>query len=102
MIAEATAQIVAKIYSAGTSRGTRASNVGGIYHLTGNGETTWFGFAEAILAEAARLIPSPSARLTPISTAEYQLPARRPRNSLMSNRKLGDTFGLAMPLWQDM
>ena len=102
MIAEATAQILAKIYSTSTSRVTRTSNVGDIYHLTGSGETTWFGFAEAILAEATRLISSPSMRLTPISTAEYPQPARRPRNSLMSNRKLGDTFGLVMPSWQDM
>lgn len=102
MIAEATAQILVKIYPANTAYVSRTPNLSGIYHLTGSGDTTWFDFADAILKDAAHLIPGPSARLMPISTADYPLPAKRPRNSLMSNRKLGDVFGLAMPSWQDM
>jgi len=52
----------------------------GITHLTGAPYTTWHGFADAILAGAARR-GQPAPRLVPISTADYPTRARRPANS---------------------
>src|SRR5438270_586961 len=52
----------------------------GIYHLTAAGETTWYGFAQAIFAGWARRgrrVPV----LAAITAAEYPTPARRPMNS---------------------
>jgi dTDP-4-dehydrorhamnose reductase len=56
---------------------------GGIYHLSGRGETTWFGFTQAIIENAGL-----DCRVLPISSAEYPVPARRPANSLMNADKL--------------
>lgn len=108
MIAEITVQILAQIYSANRLHFSDKINANGIYHLTGGGQTSWFGFADAILKEAARLMPQASSStarqvgVVPIPTSEYPRPARRPRNSLMSNGKLQETFGLVMPSWEAM
>jgi dTDP-4-dehydrorhamnose reductase len=67
---------------------------GGTYHLTCQGQTTWFGFTQAIL-EAANI----SCNLLPISSAEYPVPAARPTNSVMNCNKLMSNFCL-LPDWK--
>ena len=67
----------------------------GLYHLTASGSTSWHGFAAAI----ARLERS-AAHVMPIASEDYPLPARRPRNSRLSNEKLLREFGLALPDWE--
>lgn len=79
----------------------------GIYHASAAGQTSWHGFAAAILAHAASAQRGESAYalervpvLKPIATEEYPLPAARPRYSVLSNGKLQRTFGVAMPDWK--
>jgi dTDP-4-dehydrorhamnose reductase len=79
----------------------------GIYNLTAAGQTSWHGFAAAILANAASARPGQSAfalervpALKPIKTEQYPTPAQRPRNSVLSHAKLQRDFGLAMPDWK--
>lgn len=66
----------------------------GIYHLTAAGETTWHGFAEEIVRRLGT-----GNKVTPITTAEYPTPARRPRYSVLSNERLVRTFGVERPNW---
>jgi len=68
---------------------------GGIYHLSAAGETTWHGFATAILQ--AKGLKTPVAA---IGSDEYPVAARRPKNSLLDNAKIGATFGIALPDWR--
>ena len=81
----------------------RVRGHGGMYHATAQGETTWFGFAQAIFAECARLpgraFTAP--RLVAIPTREFPTPARRPANSRLSNDKLERTFGVRLGEWRD-
>ncbi|MBN3763248.1 dTDP-4-dehydrorhamnose reductase [Burkholderia sp. Ac-20365] len=70
----------------------------GVYHLTAAGETSWHGFAKAIL-EIAMGEKAPT--VSPIGTSDYPVPAKRPSNSRMSCGKLTETFGLVLPDWQD-
>jgi dTDP-4-dehydrorhamnose reductase len=75
----------------------------GIYHLAAGGETTWFEYAQAIVAGAAKA--GVELRLRPgaikaIPAAEYPLPARRPANSRLDCRKLTSDFGITLPQWQ--
>ena len=75
----------------------------GVYHATAAGATTWFGFAGAIF-EARRRQLGESFRapeLVPIATAEYPTPAKRPKNSLLSNAKLENVFGVRLGDWRE-
>ena len=53
----------------------------GIYHGTNSGETTWFGFAQAIFAEAG-LDPE---RVLPTTSADFVRPAPRPSYSVLGH-----------------
>jgi dTDP-4-dehydrorhamnose reductase len=56
----------------------------GTLHAVGGPATTWFGFAEAIVAEgSAQGLIDRRPEMVPITTAEYPLPARRPANSVL-------------------
>ncbi len=72
----------------------------GTYHLTGSGETTWYGFAERIfqrLEQAEGRRP----RLRAIGSADYPTPAKRPANSRLDGARLRAAFGVAPPAWED-
>jgi dTDP-4-dehydrorhamnose reductase len=91
-IADATASILAQ------ARGFDAAwwqEHGGIYHLSSQGQTTWCGFAEAIVAQAGI-----DCRVVPIATAEYPTPARRPRHSVLSSRRVLERF-CRLPDWRE-
>lgn len=89
-IADTTAAILAQ---AGAGGAPWWAENGGLYHLSCQGQTTWHGFADAIM-KAAGLACS----VIPISSAEYPTPARRPANSVLSCAKLTGRFG-ALPAW---
>jgi dTDP-4-dehydrorhamnose reductase len=74
--------------------------VSGIYHASGSGETTWYGFAAAAIAELQGLEPCAKlATLEAIATAEYPTPAKRPLNSRMDCGKLERELEWRMPEW---
>ena len=62
------------------------SSRAGIWHLTNQGSTSWFGFAQDVL-RAAELDPN---RVQPIATADLrpQRPAKRPANSVLENAQM--------------
>jgi dTDP-4-dehydrorhamnose reductase len=78
-----------------TLQALQASRARGVYHMSAAGSTTWFGFARAILERAAVRTP-----VVPIPSSEYPAKARRPRNSLLDNRRLNEQCGIRMPPWE--
>jgi len=90
MIAEVTAQVVAQLKMEPMRFGEKR----GIYHLTAAGQTSWFGFAQAILKRVES-----DCSLLPIPSSDYPTPATRPAWSVLDNTKLYDTFGLMLPNW---
>ena len=92
-VAEATVAIL-------KGRGNLADR-SGLYHLTAGGETSWHGFAEAIV-ESMRAAGEPvkAGRIVPIETADYPTPARRPARSVLDCTKIGKTFGIDPPDWR--
>jgi dTDP-4-dehydrorhamnose reductase len=71
----------------------------GLFHMTGGGATNWAEFAKTIFTASAAA-GGPSARVIPITTAEYPTPARRPANSRLDNSKLADIHDVRLPHWQ--
>ncbi|KAB0643796.1 dTDP-4-dehydrorhamnose reductase [Burkholderia latens] len=97
MIAVATSHIVAQ-QAVADDVGEWWEKRSGIYHMTSSGETSWHGFAEAILRTSmGDLAP----KVSPIPASEYPVPAKRPPNSRMALEKLARTFGIRMPAWDD-
>lgn len=94
LLAEATAQIVAQAIAG--SRGDVAGSMrqhSGIYHMSCAGQTSWYDFASAILADE-------TTQLQPIPSSEYSTPAARPAYSVLNNAQLGATFGITLPDWR--
>jgi dTDP-4-dehydrorhamnose reductase len=75
----------------------------GTYNLAAMGETSWHGFAKYLISKAwdsgLQLSTRPD-KVTPITTAEYPLPAMRPENSRLNTQKLCGMFHLKLPVWQ--
>jgi len=75
------------------------SGAWGTYHLSAQGETSWFGFAQAI-GEALREQGKPCAHLLPIPSSDYPTPAARPLNSRLDCSRLLREWGVSQPDWQ--
>lgn len=68
----------------------------GLYHLTNQGSTSWYGFTQRIFERCHY-----ATRLVPISSADYPSPVQRPANSRLDNAKLARVFGVRLPAWEE-
>lgn len=103
-LARMTAHVIANIENRTNETPLAEAMTGfnGVYHATGAGETTWFGFAAAAIGRARELDPAAKlAEIDAIPTSEYPTPAKRPANSRLSCEKLDAVFGWRMMDWRD-
>lgn len=108
LLAESTAIILARALEQNSETGKWPPSR--LFHLTAAGQTTWAGFAQAIIDEYQALDPPAELgeyggplkvkRVVAITTEEYPLPARRPQNSVLSNAQVEANFGIMMPDWR--
>jgi dTDP-4-dehydrorhamnose reductase len=91
-IAQATAQLIEQWRSG-------KSGPWGLYHLTAQGETSWFGFASAIAAHLHSQGKS-VATLQPIPSSAYPTPAHRPLNSRLNCSRLQQDWHVQLADWQ--
>ena len=68
----------------------------GRYHATNTGLCSWYEFACEIFRQAGMKV-----KVSPVSSQEYPAKARRPANSRMDQRKLGENGFEPLPPWQD-
>ena len=68
----------------------------GIYHGTNSGQATWFEFAQEIF----KLAGADIGRVTPVSSSEYQRPAKRPSYSVLSHDAWASTSVKPMRDWR--
>jgi dTDP-4-dehydrorhamnose reductase len=74
----------------------------GVFHFTAAGETTWYGFAVAILEEARRIgFRVRTESVLPISTAEYPVAATRPAYSVLDTTRIQPCLDGPVPDWRD-
>jgi dTDP-4-dehydrorhamnose reductase len=76
---------------------------GGIYHLAATGQATRYEFAAAIIDIMKQISGESSgwAKLKPITTDQYPLPAPRPPRPVMRMGKVAQVFGVTPPHWQE-
>lgn len=73
----------------------------GLYHLSSEGETSWHGFASALVQEGCRLgLLARPVPIKPIPSANWPQAARRPLNSRLDCRRFTAAFGIHIPTWQ--
>jgi dTDP-4-dehydrorhamnose reductase len=68
----------------------------GLYHCTGGGDTTWFGFAQAIFSE----LGADPARVQPTTSAAYPSSTERPAYSVLSDAAWRAAGLTPMPAWR--
>jgi dTDP-4-dehydrorhamnose reductase len=90
-VADSSALILAQAKAGGEAWWRQHS---GIYHLSCQGQTSWAGFTEEILALAGL-----ARQVTPIRTEDYPSAARRPANSVLSPDRVSASF-CRMPEWR--
>jgi dTDP-4-dehydrorhamnose reductase len=72
----------------------------GVYHFANSGEATWHALAEAVRERALALgLPVRAARIVPITTADYPLPAARPAYSVLDTSKIEAALGIMPRHW---
>ena len=67
----------------------------GLFHLSANGVTSWYGFAQEALERSGLRVS-----LEQIAADEYKAIARRPHYSALDNRKLVEAFSLELSDWR--
>lgn len=72
------------------------TNEYGTYHVTNEGDCSWYDFACEIFKQA-----NMDVKVNPVSSEQFEAKAKRPSNSRMSKQAL-DEHGFAhLPTWQD-
>ena len=95
------ARMTRLVLEKGFSRG-EFRTFSGIYHVACAGETSWHGFASAIIARARALgFPIITESIEPIPSDAYPTPAKRPKNSRLDCQKFMATFGAMQSHWAD-
>lgn len=96
-LAEAIVGLLALGQSA--SQGPQASS--GIYHFANTGQTSWHGFATAILEHAQSHDPTLTCRqIQAIATQDFPTPAKRPAYSVLATDKITQALKQAPRVWQ--
>jgi dTDP-4-dehydrorhamnose reductase len=91
-------QVLTPTYTVDLAEATRRlilAGTCGLYHLSSEGECSWYEFTRGIFQEAGI-----DAQLTAVKTSDFPSPVRRPNYSVLSKLKYR-TLGLAIPSWQD-
>ncbi|ALE02191.1 dTDP-4-dehydrorhamnose reductase [Candidatus Pseudothioglobus singularis] len=67
-----------------------------ILHYSNEGESSWYEFAKEIIS-----ISGINCNLNPIKTKDYPLPAKRPKYSILSKKKISQEYSLNIDHWKD-
>jgi len=91
-------QILTPTYTADLAQATRdliLTERYGLYHVSSEGECSWYDFTRYIFERAGL-----DAKLSPVKSSEFASPVRRPANSVLSKAKL-HSVGVSIPSWKD-
>jgi dTDP-4-dehydrorhamnose reductase len=92
---------LARALLAAAAAATAGAGAPGTYHFRNSGETTWHGFASAIVGGLAAREDIPCRSVVPVSTADYPAAAPRPAYSVLDTTSWTETFGAPPRPWQE-
>lgn len=96
------ADAISRIIVSNSSDPEHFTRKGGVINVVCSGETSWHGFATAIVSGLnSRGIKLAVDAIVPIATADFPTKAKRPNNSRMDLSRLEQRFGIVTPSWQD-
>ncbi|HBT33486.1 MAG TPA: dTDP-4-dehydrorhamnose reductase, partial [Pusillimonas sp.] len=102
--APTSANLIAKLTAHALEQVMQRPELGGLYHVAAQGETSWFYYAKFVLEQAhLRGIPlrvKPD-EIQPVSSQDYGALAPRPANSRLNTSKFCANFGVDLPPWQE-
>jgi dTDP-4-dehydrorhamnose reductase len=93
--APTSAGLVARATAAAMARTVQSPDLAGLYHVTAGGETSWHGFAQAIVSAGGI-----DAKVVAIKSSEYPSAARRPAYSVLDSAKFVRAFEYDLPAWR--
>ncbi len=95
------ADTIARMVGPGSSvLADRFAAAQGLVNVAASGETSWHGFAVAIVEGLkARGVTLAVESIVPITTQDYPTKAKRPANSRLDMRRLCQVFGIITPRW---
>jgi dTDP-4-dehydrorhamnose reductase len=91
-------QVLTPTYTADLAKATRQlilTGDYGLYHISAEGQCSWYEFARYIFERAGL-----DAKLSPVNSSEFASPVKRPANSVLSKAKLR-ALGISIPSWKD-
>jgi dTDP-4-dehydrorhamnose reductase len=97
------AEITGNIILASEKQRLTSEFTSGVYNLVSSGTTTWFDFAREIVDIATALDVNDGFvvnQILPISSENYQTPAKRPLYSVLSTDKIESHFGFSPMEWK--
>ena len=101
LLADCTAHILRQVLSMPMQGNT--DPLAGVYHLVAAGETSWFEYANYVIAQAQQAHPAikiVANNVIPVPTSAFPTVAVRPLNSRLNTCKFSHTFGLQLPDWK--
>jgi dTDP-4-dehydrorhamnose reductase len=76
-------------------------SLSGLYHVAAAGETSWYDYANVVIEFARKQQTSLRViSVHPTASSNYPMKAKRPLNSRLETKKLRESFGLTLPVWQ--
>ncbi|NML41248.1 dTDP-4-dehydrorhamnose reductase [Chitinophaga sp. G-6-1-13] len=72
------------------------ATLGGVYHYSNEGVTSWYDFAVTI-----KELTAATTKVLPVTSDKYKTAAARPAYSVLNKEKIRNTFGIHIPYWRD-
>ena len=98
LIARTTCEIINRLSN------TQDNQLAGVYHLSPQGQRTWYVFAnyfDGYATEHGLPLKCSNENISPIASAQYPTKAKRPMYSVLDTTKQVKTFNIKLPEWQE-
>ncbi len=101
--APASAELLADVVAHAIRAVQQQTGLEGLYHVTANGETSWYHYACFVIDYALKAgvdLKIKPDQIKPVPSEAFHVAAKRPKNSRLNITKLEKAFNLKMPHWK--